>query len=78
MSAATLPRARGEASRTGADKVHHYVRTADVARSIVTGDKVTALCGETFAVGASAHNGTGNAPRVCQACTDLIGLVPVR
>lgn len=56
-------------------RINHYVSKADITESIVTGKRVTALCGETF-VATAQGNGSAAAPFrgrtvICQPCKSI-------
>lgn len=60
--------------RTGDDtpKMFHYVRKAKIAESAVLGNRVVALCGETFPVTRSPKPGSP----VCPECKEIYESLP--
>lgn len=80
MSNATIlgSKAKVESDRAkddGRRRVNHFVSKADITESIVTGKRITALCGESFVATAQGNGSTASTSRgrtvICQPCKDI-------
>lgn len=64
----------------GRRRVNHFVSKADITESIVTGKRITALCGETFVANGQGNGSAAAVSRggtvICQPCKDIYYKLP--
>lgn len=77
MSTLTLPRPKTRPAHDFNPVVHHYYRGSDVDRAQITGNAITALCGDSGRISTAATGKKSNgALVVCPMCAIVYAELP--